>query len=75
MREADTQEQDKLGPEDWENKKMVPILEEVYVLLKKIESKKLEAAKQVKKLQQTKTDLKKKYKELQQFSDNIEDQV
>ena len=75
MREADTQEQDKLGPEDWENKKMVPILEDVYVLLKKIEGKKLEADKQVKKLQQTKVELKKKYKELQQFSENIEDQV
>ena len=61
MREADTQEQEKMGPEDWENKKMVPILEEAYHLLKKIEGKRLEADKQVKRLQKAKDELNKKY--------------
>ena len=32
-----------MRPEDWENKKIVPILESTYALLKKIEAKKLEA--------------------------------
>ena len=75
MREADTQEQDKLPAEDWENKKMVPILEDVYILLKKIEGKKLEAEKQVEKLKQKKKELKKKWKEQTKLGENIEDQV
>ena len=61
MREADTQEQQKMGPEDWENKKMVPILEDAYHLLKKIEGKRLEADKQVKRLQKAKDELNRKY--------------
>ena len=61
MREADTQEQQKMGPEDWENKKMVPILEDAYHLLKKIEGKRLEADKQVKRLQKAKDELNRMY--------------
>ena len=75
MREADTQEQDKLPAEDWENKKMVPILEDVYILLKKIEGKKIEADKQVQKLKLKKKELKKQWKEQKQLGENIEDQV
>ena len=75
MREADTQEQEKMGPEDWENKKMVPILEEAYHLLKKIEGKKLEADKQVKRLQKAKDELEKKYKQQTEAWTTAEDQA
>ena len=50
MREAENEEQKKMPAEDWENKKLVPILEETYALLKKIEGKKLQADKKIKDL-------------------------
>ena len=47
MREADTQEQDKMANEDWENKKLLPILTEAYHLVIKLENKKAEAKKKI----------------------------
>lgn len=69
----DVTEQKKVPQEDWEKKKLIPILTEAYQLVVKIENKKAEADKKVKELQKAKDKLAAKHKQLQEFQ-SYEDQ-
>ena len=57
MKEDITQDQKKMGQEDWEKKKLIPILTDAYTLVLAIEGKKTEAEKKVKALKAAKAKL------------------
>lgn len=56
-----------MANEDWENKKLVPILTDAYHLVIKIEGKKEEANKKIRQLQKAKEKLAAQHKKLEEF--------
>ena len=69
MKEDHTTNQQKMKNEDWDNKKLKPILEEAYYLVEKIENKKTEADKKVNQLKDAKAKLMNKYNELKKLEE------
>ena len=57
-----------MANEDWENKKLAPILVEAYNLVIKIENRKMEADKEIKKLEAAKKKLADKHKQLEEWT-------
>ena len=56
-----------MANEDWENKKLLPVLTEAYHLVVKLEDKKAEVKKKIAKLEKAKKKLAAKHAQLESF--------